>query len=91
MVRHNYLHGHSLSFYCTGFAECQHAYSPFPNALLAIRFINEVGRMIIGESALEPGEMKEGDAYSSSNDPTHSSNEKQQSTATKSETESEVV
>ena len=49
--------------------------------------------MIIGESALEPGEMKEGDAYSSSNDPTHSSsnNEKQQSTATKSETESEVA
>ena len=56
-----------LSSLFTGFADCQEAYSPYPNALLCIRFINEVGRMIIGDACLEPGEVKEGDARSRTN------------------------
>lgn len=47
----------------TGFGDCQESYNPYPNALLYIRYINEVGKMILGASAsqLDPGEVKEGD------------------------------
>lgn len=50
-----------LFTYLDGFADCQDAYSPYPNALLYIRYINEVGRMVIGDSHNEAGEIKEGD------------------------------
>ena len=48
---------------CLGFTDCQEAYNPYPNALLCIRYINEVGKMIIGlaTGVLDPGEIKEGD------------------------------
>ncbi len=45
----------------TGFAESQAAYNPYPNALLCLRYINEIGKMIIGDCNTEAGELKEGD------------------------------
>lgn len=48
-------------FIFTGFAESQEAYNPYPNALLSMRYINEVGKMVIGEAYTEAGEIKEGD------------------------------
>ncbi|CAH1252143.1 TMEM232 [Branchiostoma lanceolatum] len=50
-----------LVTYLDGFSECQEAYSPYPGAHLALRFISEVGRIIIGRQAVDPGELKEGD------------------------------
>lgn len=44
-----------------GFGECQSAYNPYPNALLCLRYINEVGKMIIGDFSVDAGEIKEGD------------------------------
>ena len=44
-----------------GFSESQEAYKPYPNALLCIRYISEVGMMIVGDCNTEAGEMKEGD------------------------------
>ena len=48
-----------------GFADSQEAYSPYPNALLCLRYINEVGKMVIGECNTEAGEVKEGDNLTS--------------------------
>ncbi|XP_078666491.1 uncharacterized protein LOC144908615 [Branchiostoma floridae x Branchiostoma belcheri] len=50
-----------LVTYLDGFSECQEAYSPYPGAHLALRFISEVGRIVIGRQAVDPGELKEGD------------------------------
>ena len=50
----------------TGLQECQEAYSPYPNALLSLRFIITVGRIILSDTQLEPGEIKEGDNISKS-------------------------
>lgn len=44
-----------------GFSENQEAYNPYPNALLCVRYISEVGMMIVGDCNTEAGEMKEGD------------------------------
>ena len=44
-----------------GLGECQEAYNPYPNALLSMRFIIEVAKIILADSAIEPGEVKEGD------------------------------
>ena len=53
-----------MNQFVSGFSDCQFAYSPYPNALLAVRFVNEVGKIVIGDSPVEPGEVKEGDAHS---------------------------
>ena len=37
------------------------AYNPYPNAMLCLRFINEVGKMVIGDCNTEAGEIKDGD------------------------------
>ncbi|XP_052278054.1 uncharacterized protein LOC127876689 isoform X2 [Dreissena polymorpha] len=50
-----------LFTYLDGLQECQEAYSPYPNALLSIRFIINVGKIIMSDAQLEPGEIKEGD------------------------------
>ncbi|KAL8558461.1 hypothetical protein ACOMHN_052278 [Nucella lapillus] len=60
------LQGHSefknrLFTYTDGLGECQEAYNPYPNALLSIRFIIEVAKIILADAAVEPGEVKEGD------------------------------
>jgi len=44
-----------------GLQDCQEAYSPYPNALLSVRFIITVGKIIMSDTQLEPGEIKEGD------------------------------
>lgn len=44
-----------------GLGDCQEAYSPYPNALLSLRFIISVGKIIMADSQVEPGEVKEGD------------------------------
>ena len=51
---------------CLGFEECQETYNAYPDALLCIRYINEVGKMIVGTATgdLDPGEVKEGDHLS---------------------------
>ena len=36
-------------------------YNPYPNALLSMRYINAVGKMIVGDFNTEAGEVKEGD------------------------------
>ncbi|XP_077996992.1 uncharacterized protein LOC144450269 [Glandiceps talaboti] len=61
-----HLHGHSefknrLVTYLEGFMECQEAYSPYPGAHLSLRYISEVGKMIIGHQQVDPGEVKEAD------------------------------
>ncbi|XP_060593523.1 transmembrane protein 232-like isoform X2 [Ruditapes philippinarum] len=50
-----------LFTYLDGLQECQEAYSPYPNALLSLRFIITVGKIIMSDTQLEPGEIKEGD------------------------------
>ncbi|KAL4230935.1 hypothetical protein ACF0H5_011309 [Mactra antiquata] len=50
-----------LFTYLDGLTECQEAYSPYPNALLSLRFIITVGKIIMSDTQLEPGEIKEGD------------------------------
>ncbi|KAK7503919.1 hypothetical protein BaRGS_00005042, partial [Batillaria attramentaria] len=60
------LQGHSdfknrLFTYTDGLAECQEAYNPYPNALLSMRFIIEVSKIILADTVVEPGEVKEGD------------------------------
>lgn len=60
------LQGHSdfknrLFTYTEGLGECQEAYNPYPNALLSIRFIIEVSKIILTDAIVEPGEVKEGD------------------------------
>lgn len=50
-----------LFTYLDGLLECQEAYSPYPNALLSLRFIITVGKIIMSDTELEPGEVKEGD------------------------------
>ncbi|KAI0211151.1 transmembrane protein 232 [Lamellibrachia satsuma] len=50
-----------LYTYLDGFSENQEAYNPYPNALLCVRYISEVGMMIVGDCNTEAGEMKEGD------------------------------
>ena len=45
----------------SGFAESQDAYNPYPNALISMRYIIEVGKIIIGDTITDPGEVKEGD------------------------------
>ncbi|XP_005105470.1 transmembrane protein 232 [Aplysia californica] len=50
-----------LFTYIDGLHECQEAYNPYPNALLSLRFIIEVGKIILADSQLEPGDIKEGD------------------------------
>jgi hypothetical protein len=57
--------------YFAGFGDCQDAYSPYPTALLCVRYINEVGKIIIGDCNLEAGEMKEGDKICSASDQSH--------------------
>ncbi|XP_077867334.1 transmembrane protein 232-like [Saccoglossus kowalevskii] len=61
-----HLHGHSefknrLVAYLEGFSDCQEAYSPYPGAHLSLRYISEVGKMIIGDHKADPGEIKEAD------------------------------
>ncbi|XP_076467491.1 uncharacterized protein LOC143298525 [Babylonia areolata] len=60
------LQGHTefknrLYTYTDGLAECQEAYNPYPNALLSLRFIIEVAKIILADAVVEPGEVKEGD------------------------------
>ncbi|XP_041358680.1 transmembrane protein 232-like isoform X2 [Gigantopelta aegis] len=60
------LQGHSdfknrLFTYLDGLQDCQEAYNPYPNALLSLRFIIEVGKIILADALIEPGEVKEGD------------------------------
>lgn len=50
-----------LFTYLDGLQECQEAYSPYPNALLSLRFIITVGKIVMSDTQLEPGEIKEGD------------------------------
>ncbi|XP_052795602.1 uncharacterized protein LOC128228360 isoform X2 [Mya arenaria] len=50
-----------LFTYLDGLQDCQEAYSPYPNALLSVRFIITVGKIIMSDTQLEPGEVKEGD------------------------------
>lgn len=50
-----------LFTYLDGLGDCQEAYSPYPNALLSLRFIISVGKIIMADSQVEPGEVKEGD------------------------------
>lgn len=49
-----------------GLGDCQEAYSPYPNALLSLRFIISVGKIIMADALVEPGEVKEGDNMSMS-------------------------
>ena len=42
--------------------ECQEAYNPYPNALLSMRFIIEVSKIILADAVVDPGEVKEGDS-----------------------------
>lgn len=53
-----------LFTYLDGLADCQEAYSPYPNALLSLRFIITVGKIIMADTEVEPGEIKEGDNVS---------------------------
>ncbi|XP_052078654.1 transmembrane protein 232-like isoform X2 [Mytilus californianus] len=53
-----------LFTYLDGLSECQEAYSPYPNALLSLRFIITVGKIIMADTEVEPGEIKEGDNVS---------------------------
>ncbi|CAC5393079.1 unnamed protein product [Mytilus coruscus] len=53
-----------LFTYLDGLSECQEAYSPYPNALLSLRFIITVGKIIMADTEVEPGEIKEGDNIS---------------------------
>lgn len=53
------LHRRVMTF--PGLGDCQEAYSPYPNALLSLRFIISVGKIIMADSQVEPGEVKEGD------------------------------
>ena len=39
--------------------ECQEAYNPYPNALLSMRFIIEVSKIILADAVVDPGEVKE--------------------------------
>lgn len=60
------LQGHAesknrLFTYIDGLQSCQEAYNPYPNALLSLRFVMEVGKIILADSQLEPGDVKEGD------------------------------
>ncbi|XP_067661343.1 transmembrane protein 232-like [Haliotis asinina] len=60
------LQGHTdfknrLFTYLDGLQDCQEAYSPYPNALLSIRYIIEVGKIVLADAIIEPGEVKEGD------------------------------
>ncbi|GFS04933.1 transmembrane protein 232-like isoform X1 [Elysia marginata] len=60
------LQGHTesknrLFTYIDGLQSCQEAYNPYPNALLSLRFVMEVGKIILADSQLEPGDVKEGD------------------------------
>ncbi|RUS86816.1 hypothetical protein EGW08_005412 [Elysia chlorotica] len=50
-----------LFTYIDGLQSCQEAYNPYPNALLSLRFVMEVGKIILADSQLEPGDVKEGD------------------------------
>ena len=38
--------------FTSGFGACQEAYTPYPNALLTLRFINEIGKIIIADILL---------------------------------------
>ncbi|ELT91335.1 hypothetical protein CAPTEDRAFT_201911 [Capitella teleta] len=63
-----HLHGHDdfkrrLHTYLDGFADSQEAYNPYPNALLSMRYIADVGKMIIGDCYSVDGDMKEGVGY----------------------------
>lgn len=53
-----------LFTYLDGLSDCQEAYSPYPNALLSLRFIITVGKIIMADAEVEPGEVKEGDNVS---------------------------
>ncbi|KAL5012806.1 hypothetical protein ScPMuIL_011357 [Solemya velum] len=53
-----------LFTYLDGLQECQEAYNPYPNALLSLRFIISVGKIIMADTQVEPGEIKEGDNVS---------------------------
>lgn len=45
-----------------GFCDSQDAYIGYPNSLLCMRYMHEVGKMIIGDSSsIDAGEVKEGD------------------------------
>ncbi|KAK3085879.1 hypothetical protein FSP39_009975 [Pinctada imbricata] len=50
-----------LFTYLDGLQDCQEAYSPYPNALLSLRFIISVGKILMADAQVEPGEIKEGD------------------------------
>ncbi|KAK3577758.1 hypothetical protein CHS0354_017457 [Potamilus streckersoni] len=50
-----------LFTYLDGLSDCQEAYSPYPNALLSMRFIITVGKIVMADTLIEPGEVKEGD------------------------------
>ena len=59
----NYNHASSNinALLLAGLQSCQEAYNPYPNALLSLRFVMEVGKIILADSQLEPGDVKEGD------------------------------
>jgi hypothetical protein len=46
-----------------GFADSQEAYNPYPNALLSLRYITEVGKMVIGDSFMDADEVKEAESF----------------------------
>ncbi|XP_071943362.1 uncharacterized protein [Antedon mediterranea] len=61
-----HLHGYReykdrLITYLEGFTEFEDAYYPYPSAHLALRYIAEVGAMIVGDDAGDAGEIKESD------------------------------
>ncbi|ESO94973.1 hypothetical protein LOTGIDRAFT_232123 [Lottia gigantea] len=59
------LQGHSefknrLFTYLDGLSECQEAYNPYPNALLSLRFIIEVGKIILADATINEAEFGKG-------------------------------
>lgn len=44
-----------------GLAGFQHIYDPYPNALLSLRFIIEVSKIILADAVIDAGEVKEAD------------------------------
>ncbi|XP_013408487.1 transmembrane protein 232 isoform X2 [Lingula anatina] len=50
-----------LFTYLDGLPECQDAYNPYPNALLSLRYVIEVGKILVSDVLLDSGEIKEGD------------------------------
>ena len=57
--------GMSALFSRADFHEYLESYEAHPDALLCLRYIGDVGEMIVGDLNTESGEVKEGDAVRS--------------------------